>query len=390
MKHKILFTSESVGRGHPDKICDQISDAILDEFLKQDPHARVAIETMATGKMYVIGGEVASTVQVDYLKVAEKVVKQVGLNWDTQAQLENSKNCLPIAINVVKEQSPDISQGVLQKDGEIGAGDQGIMFGYATNETKEYMPLAITLAHKILCLAEELRANNKFKWARSDMKSQVTVDYTDSKHPKIDTVLVSIQHTEDFVEQEFKDFIKTEIIAKVLQEYGFGLPERILINPTGRFVIGGSEGDCGLTGRKIIVDTYGGAARHGGGAFSGKDATKVDRSAAYAARWIAKNIVATGIVPKLELQISYAIGVAKPTSIAINTFGLVSSEVDEKILSAIDQFFDLRPAAIIRELDLRKPIYGKTAYFGHFGRDDLDLPWERLNKVSELKAFFGL
>ncbi|EGV00107.1 S-adenosylmethionine synthetase [Mycoplasmopsis columbina SF7] len=377
MKHKILFTSESVGQGHPDKICDQISDTILDEYLKQDPNSHVAIETMASGNILTIGGEVSSLATIDHEAVAIKVLKKAG----------QYKDGLKIQLDV-KTQSPDIKQGVLL-DNEIGAGDQGIMFGYATNETTTYMPLAITLAHEIVKLADKLRENGEFKYAKSDMKSQVTVDYTNSNAIKIDTVLTSIQHDANFDEKEFKDFIKNNIIKVVLDKYGFELPEKIYINPTGKFVIGGPIGDTGLTGRKIIVDTYGGAARHGGGAFSGKDSTKVDRSAAYAARWIAKNIVATGIVNKIEIQISYAIGIAQPTSIAVNTFGLVSKEIDDKIIDAIYSIFDLRPAAIIRDLDLRKPIFAPTSYFGHFGRDDLNLPWERLNKVAELKEFFN-
>ncbi|TNK82591.1 methionine adenosyltransferase [Mycoplasmopsis pullorum] len=373
---KKLFTSESVGRGHPDKLCDQISDAILDEYLKLDPHSKVAIETMASGNNVVIAGEVASKVKVDVKEIAKNILKSLGyFNYDTNFFTD------------IKKQSPDIAQGVELGD-EIGAGDQGIMFGFATNETKNYMPLAITLAHKIVEKAEELRNSRNLKWAYPDMKSQVTVDYTDEKNPKIETVLLSIQHDENYNEHDFHESLKNLVIYPVLKEYGFDSVNNIYINPTGKFVIGGPWGDTGLTGRKIIVDTYGGYAHHGGGAFSGKDATKVDRSAAYALRWIAKNLVAAGACDKVEIQIAYAIGRAKPVSIHIDTFGTEKYPI-EKIYEAVDKLFDLTPKGIIQSLNLRKPIYAKTAYFGHFGRDNLSLPWEELNRVNEIQEFLN-
>ncbi|WP_406616711.1 methionine adenosyltransferase [Mycoplasmopsis adleri] len=378
--YKFLFTSESVGQGHPDKICDQISDAILDAYLKQDPYSRTAIETMASGNTIYITGEVASNATVDPKAIAIKTIKQIDEDYN--------KTDIKVICDL-KKQSQDIAQGVILNEDEIGAGDQGIMFGYATNETPEYMPLAITLAHAIAKKANELRLNGQFKHAKSDMKSQVTIDYSDLKHTKVDTILFSCQHDENFNEKEFKEFIKNNIFKAVLDKYHLEMPKHILINPTGRFVIGGIVGDTGLTGRKIIVDTYGGTAHHGGGAFSGKDATKVDRSAAYAARWITKNLVAAGVADKMEMQISYAIGVAKPISIMIETYGTEKIAKD-KIIEAIDALFDLRPRAIIHELNLRCPIYEKTAYFGHFGRDDLDLPWEKLNMVDKIKNYLKL
>ncbi|OAB49109.1 methionine adenosyltransferase [Mycoplasmopsis gallinarum] len=386
---KNLFTSESVGVGHPDKLCDQISDAVLDAYLTQDTNARVAVETMASGKLIVVSGEITSTANVDIEKIVKNVFQRAN-QWNDEIQ---------ILINIQK-QSPDIAQGVDLSNGEIGAGDQGIMFGFATNETAEYMPLALTLSHAILKEIENYRINEadlnqenqKFhQQIKSDMKSQVTVDYSGSK-PIIDTVLVSVQHL-DFIndneEQEFKNFISNKIIKVVLNKYGFEQAKRILINPTGKFVIGGIVGDTGLTGRKIIMDTYGGAAKHGGGAFSGKDSTKVDRSAAYACRWIAKNLVAAGILPKVEIQVSYAIGIAEPTSIYVDTFGYGDNKYLQNIIQVINDVFDLRPSKIIQALELRKPIFEQTATFGHFGRNDLDLPWERLNKVEEIKTKFN-
>ncbi|WP_036437920.1 methionine adenosyltransferase [Mycoplasmopsis gallinarum] len=386
---KNLFTSESVGVGHPDKLCDQISDAVLDAYLTQDINARVAVETMASGKLIVVSGEITSTANVDIEKIVKDVFQRAN-QWNDEIQ---------ILINIQK-QSPDIAQGVDLSNGEIGAGDQGIMFGFATNETAEYMPLALTLSHAILKEIENYRINEadlnqenqKFhQQIKSDMKSQVTVDYSGSK-PIIDTVLVSVQHLDfanDNEEQEFKNFISNKIIKVVLNKYGFEQAKRILINPTGKFVIGGIVGDTGLTGRKIIMDTYGGAAKHGGGAFSGKDSTKVDRSAAYACRWIAKNLVAAGILPKVEIQVSYAIGIAEPTSIYVDTFGYGDNQYLQNIIQVINDVFDLRPSRIIQALELRKPIFEQTATFGHFGRNDLDLPWERLNKVEEIKTKFN-
>ncbi|WP_426460964.1 methionine adenosyltransferase [Mycoplasma hafezii] len=368
-----LFTSESVGSGHPDKLCDQISDAILDEYMRLDPHAKVAVEAMASGHNIFIAGEVNSSVEIDVIGVAINILKQLGY-YTTRTSFQTD----------IKVQSPDIAMGVDQGK-EIGAGDQGIMFGYATNETPEYMPLAITLAHELVKRAEKLRLNNSFKWAKADMKSQVTLDYTDRNNVFVDTVLLSIQHDEKFDEEKFKDFIRNEIILPVLTKYHLAAPQRILINPTGKFVVGGPIGDTGLTGRKIIVDTYGGAARHGGGAFSGKDATKVDRSAAYAARWIAKNVVAANLADRCEIQIAYSIGVAEPVSVMVETFG--TAKVNPEIIEeAIMQTFDLTPKGIIQALDLRKPIYLPTATYGHFGRDDVSFPWEQLNKVEILQA----
>ncbi|WP_435128535.1 methionine adenosyltransferase [Mycoplasma sp. 6243] len=369
-----LFTSESVGRGHPDKVCDQISDAILDAYLTLDPYAKVAVETMASGHNIFIAGEVKATADIDVIEIAKNILKSLGYYTNETSFITD-----------IRHQSPDIAQGVELGD-EIGAGDQGIMFGYATNETDVYMPLAITVAHELVRVAEKLRVSGDFVWAKADMKSQVTLDYSDPKHTSVDTVLLSIQHSSKYVESEFKDYIVQKIILPTLQKFNLDAPKHILINPTGQFIIGGPIGDTGLTGRKIIVDTYGGASRHGGGAFSGKDATKVDRSAAYAARWVAKNVVAAGLADKVEIQIAYSIGIAKPISVMVETFG--SEKIaKEKIENAIINTFNLTPKAIIEALGLRKPIYAKTAYFGHFGRNDIDLPWEQLNKVEELKQY---
>jgi S-adenosylmethionine synthetase len=373
---KILFTSESVSVGHPDKICDSISDAILDACLAQDPYSRVACECFATTNLVVNGGEITTKANVDYEKIARETILKIGY---TDESIGIDGNTCEIQV-VMDSQSPDIALGTNVEVG--GAGDQGIMFGYACNETKEYMPLAITLAHKLVKLATELRQSGDFKWARPDMKSQVTIDYTNEK--KIDTVLMSIQHDDDFNEEEFKDYIKNHIIKTVVDEYHLNDDYRVLINPTGRFVIGGPHGDTGLTGRKIIVDTYGGSARHGGGCFSGKDPSKVDRSAAYMARYIAKNIVAANMCDKIEIQLSYAIGMKEPTSIFIDTFNSEKVEKDV-ILKAIKNEFDLTPQGIIDTLDLLRPIYSQTSAYGHFGKDNL--PWEQLNKVDDLKKY---
>lgn len=380
MKNKILFTSESVSEGHPDKVCDQISDAILDACLAQDPNSRVACEVFATTNLVVIGGEITTTAQVDYEKTARDVLRQIGYIHN-----DLGIDCNHCEIKIVMDtQSPDIAMGTNNEAG--GAGDQGIMFGYASNETKNYMPLPIDMAHELVRRASEKRHCGEFKWARPDMKSQVTVDYSDPKHPYIDTILMSIQHDPDFNETEFKNYIREEIMKKTAEEFGMNIDFCVLINPTGRFVIGGPHGDTGLTGRKIIVDTYGGYARHGGGAFSGKDPTKVDRSAAYMLRYIAKNLVAANLASRCELQASYAIGMKEPTSIYIETFGTekVSKDI---ILQAIKNEFDLTPAGIIKTLDLRKPIYLQTAAYGHMGRDDIDVPWEHLDKVNVLKEY---
>lgn len=382
MQKKHLFTSESVSMGHPDKLCDNISDAILDACLSQDPFSRVACECYATTNYVIIGGEITTNAVVDYEKVARQVIKKIGY---TKKEYGIDYQSCKIDV-ILKKQSPDIARGVNNSldDQDIGAGDQGIMFGYACNETKEYMPLAIILAHRLVELATDLRKNGEFKFARPDMKSQVTIDYTDPKKTKIDTILLSIQHDDDFNEEEFKTFIKEKIIYVIAEKYGFSKDFRILINPTGRFVIGGPEGDVGLTGRKIIVDTYGGGARHGGGAFSGKDCTKVDRSAAYAIRHIAKNIVAAGLADKCEIQISYAIGTSKPVSVMVETFG-TNKVAEDLILEVIENIFDLTPRGIINRLDLRKPIYQATATYGHFGREEFS--WEKLDYVDIIKKY---
>ena len=377
MKEKVLFTSESVSKGHPDKVCDQISDAILDACLKEDPNSRVACEVFATTDLVVIGGEITTTAEVNYEQVARDVLKDIG--YDDSDKGIDYRTC---KVQVVMDlQSPDIALGTNDEVG--GAGDQGIMFGYACKETKGYMPLPISIAHHLVRYATEKKDTGEFKSARPDMKAQVTIDYTEST-PKIDTILMSIQHDPDFDETEFKRYIKEEIMDAVV--YNLNTDYKVLINPTGRFVIGGPHGDTGLTGRKIIVDTYGGAARHGGGAFSGKDPSKVDRSAAYMLRYIAKNIVAANLCDKLEIQVSYAIGVKEPTSIFIETYG--TEHVDHDIiLKAIRDNFDLTPGGIIKTLDLRQPLYLKTAAYGHFGRGDNNLPWEELDKVEILKKY---
>ena len=378
MENKILFTSESVSEGHPDKVCDQISDAILDACLKEDPRSRVACEVFATTNLIVIGGEITTTAKVDYEAVARKVINEIG--YTDEAFGINGNTC---QVQVVLDtQSPDIAMGTNQMVG--GAGDQGIMFGFASNETANYMPLAISMAHELVKEATKQRKDGSFKNARPDMKSQVTIDYTNE--PKIDTILMSIQHDPDFNEETFKAYIKEEIMDKVVEKYGMNKDYKVFINPTGRFVIGGPHGDTGLTGRKIIVDTYGGYARHGGGAFSGKDPSKVDRSAAYMARYMAKNIVAAGLCDQCEIQLSYAIGVAKPTSVFVETHGTNKVDIDV-ILTAIDKEFDLTPNGIINTLDLCRPLYQQTAAYGHFGQEDKDLPWEKLDKVEALKAY---
>ncbi|MGL4953122.1 MAG: methionine adenosyltransferase [Culicoidibacterales bacterium] len=383
-KDLILFTSESVSEGHPDKVCDQISDAILDACLAQDPFARVACETLATTGRVVVAGEITTTAVIDVESIVRQKLRDIGYTDSTIGI--GADDCE--ILNYLHAQSPDIAQGVDNAEDNretLGAGDQGIMFGYACDETDVYMPLPIIVAHELVRVATELRKSGEFVDARPDMKSQVTIDYTNSKQPKVNTVLMSIQHAENHDEVAFRKYVKTQIMDVVLERFGLDTSDyRVLINPTGRFVIGGPHGDTGLTGRKIIVDTYGGYARHGGGAFSGKDATKVDRSAAYAARYVAKNIVAAGLATKCELQLSYAIGVAEPTSILIETFGteMVPHEV---IVKAVRENFDLRPSGIIEMLDLRRPIFAPTAAYGHFGRLDVELPWEKTDKVLALQ-----
>lgn len=379
---KNLFTSESVSEGHPDKLCDQISDAILDECLRQDKYSRVACECFVTTNLLVIGGEITTNAKVDYEAVARDVMRRIGY---TAEDLGIDADTCEIKV-VMDTQSSDIALGTNVEVG--GAGDQGIMFGYATNETETYMPLPISMAHELVRYASELRHNGTFKHARPDMKSQVTIDYTDENNPKVDTILMSIQHDPDFNEEEFKTFIKEKIMKEVVRKHHMNEDYKVFINPTGRFVIGGPHGDTGLTGRKIIVDTYGGMARHGGGAFSGKDPSKVDRSAAYIARYIAKNIVAAGLCDRIEIQLSYAIGVKDPTSVRVDTYG-TGKVADEVILDAIKKEFDLTPQGIINTLDLLNPIYGPTAAYGHFGRTDVEFPWEKLNKVEDLKKYLA-
>ena len=381
--NKILFTSESVSEGHPDKLADQISDAVLDAALRGDERSRVACEVFCTGNFILIGGEITSKTPINYEEIARNVLKDVGYDRE---ELITDYHTVKI-LNMVQHQSSDISMGVSQERPEdVGAGDQGIMFGYATDENDGYMPLAIVMAHKLVREATRLRKEGKFLHARPDMKSQVTVDYTDPDNIKIDTVLMSVQHDDNIDLDAFKKYIHDEIMVKVVASFGFNSDFKYLINPTGRFVIGGPAGDTGLTGRKIIVDTYGGTAEHGGGAFSGKDPTKVDRSGAYMARYIAKNLVAAGVARRLQVQIAYAIGVNKPVSIGIKTYGTARYS-DREILDVIEKVFDCRPGMIVENFSLRKPTfsYQKLTNYGHFGRPDLDLPWEKLDKVEEIK-----
>lgn len=385
---KILFTSESVSEGHPDKLADQISDAILDACLKQDKLSRVACEVFITTELVVVGGEITTSASLDVEVIVRETLRKIGYT-DSKYGI-GCDTC--VINNVIHGQSHDIKIGVDESadNKKIGAGDQGIMFGYATNETSDYMPLAISIAHALVRRASKLRHEGKFKWARPDMKSQVTVDYTNPDDLKIDTILMSIQHDDEMMYDEFKKYVKNEVMDYVIKEFGFtNLDYKVLINPTGRFVTGGPHGDAGLTGRKIIVDTYGGAARHGGGAFSGKDSTKVDRSAAYAARYVAKNIVASGACDRCEIQLSYAIGVSEPTSIAIETFG--SNKVDINLISKyVRENIDLTPSGIISMLDLRKPVFSKTSKYGHFGFNSKDQSWEQLDHVANMKKKFNL
>ncbi len=395
MQERHLFTSESVSEGHPDKIADQISDAILDAILAQDPQARVACETSVTTGLVLVFGEISTTAYVDIQKIVRNTIKEIGYT-DGKYGFDGDNCAVLVAID---EQSPDIAQGVddaLEKrDGaedpldQIGAGDQGLMFGYAIDETPEFMPLPIALSHALMKKQAELRKSGNLSYLGPDAKAEVTVEYDDNKKPlRVDTVVISTQHSEDATLKQIKEDVINDIIKPVIPNDLLDENTKYLINPTGRFVIGGPQGDAGLTGRKIIVDTYGGFAHHGGGAFSGKDATKVDRSASYAARYIAKNIVAAGLAKRAEIQIAYAIGVAEPVSVSIDTFG--TGKVSEaELVKAVRQIFDLRPAGIIEMLDLRRPIYKKTAAYGHFGRTDVDLPWEHTDKVSELNQYFN-
>ncbi|MBT8895898.1 methionine adenosyltransferase [Lactobacillus delbrueckii subsp. bulgaricus] len=391
---KHLFTSESVSEGHPDKVADQISDAILDAVLAQDPQAHVACETSVTTGLVLLFGEISTTANVDYQQVARKTIREIGYN-DPDLGFDADNCAVLVALD---KQSPDIAGGVdeaLEVRGEddsdeldqIGAGDQGLMFGFAINETPELMPLPISLAHRLMRKVAQLRKEGTFPWLRPDAKAQVTVEYDDAGKPKrVDTVVISTQTSPDVTNEEIRVAMVNDVIKEVIPDKFLDDETKYLINPSGRFVIGGPKGDAGLTGRKIIVDTYGGYARHGGGAFSGKDATKVDRSASYAARYVAKNIVAAGLADRCEVQLAYAIGVAHPVSIMIDTAG--TGKVSDQLLTeAVRANFDLRPAGIIKMLDLRRPIYKQTTAYGHFGRTDVDLPWEKTDKAEALQAF---
>ncbi len=391
MMEKLLFTSESVTEGHPDKICDAVSDAILDACLEQDPMSRVACETVTSTGFVLITGEITTKAQLDIPSIVRKTVNEIGYN-DAKIGFDGNTCSIMVALD---QQSPDIAMGVdkalearegsLKDDLDTGAGDQGMMFGYATNETPEYMPYPIALAHRLSLRLAQVRKDGTLPYLRPDGKTQVSVEYDENGKPKrLEAVVLSTQHDEDVSQEQIHDDIKKYVFDEVLPPEMIDEDTKFYINPTGRFVIGGPQGDAGLTGRKVIVDTYGGMARHGGGAFSGKDCTKVDRSASYAARYVAKNIVAAGLADRCEIQLSYAIGVAQPTSIMVETFG-TGKIPDEKIVEIIRENFDLRPAGIIEMLDLRRPIYRPTAAYGHFGRTDVDLPWEALDRVDVLK-----
>ena len=383
-----LFTSESVTEGHPDKVCDQISDAVLDALLAQDPQSRVACETFATTGIVTLMGEITTEGWADFNDIARKVILDIG--YDSSEKYFDGNTCA--VMTAIHAQSPDIAQGVDQalegreeEAGETGAGDQGMMFGFACDETPERMPMAIALSHRLARRLTEVRKNGTLPWLRPDGKTQVTVVYEDDRPVAVDTVVISTQHAPEISQEEIREAMLEHVIRPVIPAELLSAETKYYINPTGRFVIGGPAGDTGLTGRKIIVDTYGGYAPHGGGAFSGKDPTKVDRSAAYAARYAAKNIVAAGLARKCQLQLAYAIGVAQPVSILVDTFG-TGTVSDEKLTEAVEKVFDFRPAAIIRDLDLRRPIYRQTAAYGHFGRLDVDLPWEKEDRTEALKA----
>ena len=383
-----LFSSESVSEGHPDKVADQISDGVLDAILAQDPRGRVACETLVSTGLVVISGEITTKAHINYMEIARDVVRQIG--YDASEIGFDYKSCA--VLTAINRQSPDIAQGVDEGKGldlDQGAGDQGLMFGYACNETAQLMPLPIYYAHRIMQRQAEVRRDGRLPWLRPDAKSQLTVRYLDGKPVAIDTVVVSTQHGPDVSHAQLTEAVIEEIIKPVIPKEMLRGDIRYLINPTGRFVVGGPHGDCGLTGRKIIVDTYGGAARHGGGAFSGKDPSKVDRSGAYAGRYVAKNVVAAGLADRCEVQVAYAIGVARPVSLMVNTFG-TGKVSDETIVELVGKHFDLRPKGIIQALDLLRPIYSKTAAYGHFGRDEPDFTWEKVDKASALRADAGL
>ena len=388
MSNDYFFTSESVSEGHPDKVSDQISDAILDAILAQDPTARVAAETLCNTGLVVLAGEITTNANVDYIQVARNTLREIG--YDNTAYGIDYKGCAVLV--AYDKQSPDIAQGVdkAHDDGlDQGAGDQGLMFGYACDETAELMPLPIHLSHRLVERQSQLRRDGRLTWLRPDAKSQVTVRYVDGKPDSIDTVVLSTQHDEEISLEKLREAVIEEIIKPVLPKHLIKGAIKFLVNPTGRFVIGGPQGDCGLTGRKIIVDTDGGAAPHGGGAFSGKDPSKVDRSAAYAGRYVAKNVVAAGLASKCLIQISYAIGVAKPTSVMVSTFG-TGKISDEKIAQLVSEHFDLRPKGIVKMLNLLRPIYRKTAAYGHFGREEPEFTWEQCDKAPALRAAAGL
>src|SRR6185369_12937677 len=388
MAEKFIFTSESVSEGHPDKVADQVSDAILDAILAQDKHSRVACETLVTTGMVVIAGEITTNAVINYSEIARNTIKEIGY---TDSEMGFDADTCAVLVSIDK-QSPDISQGVSEGEGlhkEQGAGDQGLMFGYACNETPELMPMPIQLAHELVAKLAEVRKSGKLSFLRPDSKSQVSVEYVNDKPSRIDTVVISTQHTPDVTHKQIEDGVIEEVVKKVIPAELLDANTRYFINPTGRFVVGGPMGDCGLTGRKIIVDTYGGMGRHGGGAFSGKDPSKVDRSAAYMGRYVAKNLVAAGLCERCEVQVAYAIGVAQPVSVMVHTFdtGKVS---EERLAELVREVFDMRPSAITEQLDLLRPIYKKTAAYGHFGRELPEFSWEKTDKAAILKAKAGI
>lgn len=388
MAEKFIFTSESVSEGHPDKIADQVSDAILDAILAQDPKARVACETLVTTGMAVIAGEITTNAVINYSEIARKTIREIGY---TDSEMGFDADTCAVLVSIDR-QSPDIAQGVNEGDGlhkEQGAGDQGLMFGYACNETSELMPMPIQLSHQLVKVLADVRKSGKLAFLRPDSKSQVSVEYVDGKPVRVDTVVISTQHTPDVTHKQIEDGVIEEVVKKVIPAHLLDAETRYFINPTGRFVVGGPMGDCGLTGRKIIVDTYGGMGRHGGGAFSGKDPSKVDRSAAYMGRYVAKNLVAAGLCDRCEVQVAYAIGVAQPVSIMVHTFG-TGKVSEERLAELVREVFDMRPRAITEQLDLLRPIYKKTAAYGHFGRELPEFSWEKTDKAAILKEKAGI